>query len=109
MGGPQGSHLGAVVYVLLWVSLHGIASLAGLEMLNFDLNVCRWLAWACDAIDFFSVSLNIVNLQAQFGRSTHAIVSYIPETSYYILLSFLLGPDDIYHPHAVVPFHWRCK
>lgn len=41
------------------------------------LNFLSWLAWTCDAIDFFSVSLTIVNLQKQFNRSTHDIVSHI--------------------------------
>lgn len=35
----------------------------------------RWLAWTCDAIDFFSVSLSVIHLQEQFGKSTHTIVS----------------------------------
>ena len=34
----------------------------------------RWLAWACDAIDFFSVSLSVTSLTKQFNRSTHDIV-----------------------------------
>lgn len=33
-----------------------------------------WLAWTCDAIDFFSVSLSVAHLQTQFDRSTHDIV-----------------------------------
>ena len=74
MGGPQKSHLDAVGSLLLWVcyALGGLASRA----LILILTPHRWLAWACDAIDFFSVSLNIVNLEAQFNRSTHDLVSY---------------------------------
>ena len=34
----------------------------------------RWLAWTCDAIDFFSVSLNITALQNQFNEPTSRIV-----------------------------------
>ena len=34
----------------------------------------RWLAWACDAIDFFSVSLSVISLTKQFDRSTTKIV-----------------------------------
>lgn len=34
-----------------------------------------WLAWTCDAIDFFSVTLSVTGLQTQFGKSTHDIVS----------------------------------
>jgi SHS family lactate transporter-like MFS transporter len=33
-----------------------------------------WLAWTCDAIDFFSVSLSVPALVDQFGKSTHDIV-----------------------------------
>ena len=36
-----------------------------------------WLAWKCDAIDFFSVSLVVTHLQTQFNRSTHDIVLFL--------------------------------
>ncbi|KAF5317688.1 hypothetical protein D9619_012533 [Psilocybe cf. subviscida] len=39
-----------------------------------------WLAWTCDAIDFFSVSLSVTHLQEQFGKSTHAITTSITLT-----------------------------
>ncbi|OSD07464.1 carboxylic acid transporter [Trametes coccinea BRFM310] len=39
-----------------------------------------WLAWTCDAIDFFSVSLSVTRLQDQFGRSTHDITTAITLT-----------------------------
>ncbi|KAI0667769.1 MFS general substrate transporter [Trametes maxima] len=39
-----------------------------------------WLAWTCDAIDFFSVSLSVNRLQTQFGRSTHDITTAITLT-----------------------------
>ena len=29
----------------------------------------RWLAWTCDAIDFFSVSLSVTRLQQQFHKA----------------------------------------
>jgi hypothetical protein len=29
---------------------------------------CRWLAWTCDAIDFFSVALTVPLLQIQFDK-----------------------------------------
>ncbi len=29
----------------------------------------RWLAWSCDAIDFFSVSLSVTRLQKQFNKA----------------------------------------
>jgi SHS family lactate transporter-like MFS transporter len=35
----------------------------------------RWLAWTCDAIDFFSVSLSVERLVEQFpGKNVHDIV-----------------------------------
>ncbi|KIK65072.1 hypothetical protein GYMLUDRAFT_56537 [Collybiopsis luxurians FD-317 M1] len=39
-----------------------------------------WLAWSCDAIDFFSVSLSVTNLSKQFGRDTTAITQAITLT-----------------------------
>jgi len=39
-----------------------------------------WLAWSCDAIDFFSVSLSITRLEAQFNRPTHDITTAITLT-----------------------------
>ncbi|TBU41592.1 MFS general substrate transporter [Dichomitus squalens] len=39
-----------------------------------------WLAWTCDAIDFFSVSLSVTNLQHQFGKNTHTISTAITLT-----------------------------
>ena len=61
---------------------------------HFDLNfsIChRWLAWSCDAIDFFSVSLTITNLEKQFNRSTHDIVSYVSPVVSFHFLSFSSG------------------
>ena len=31
--------------------------------------VIRWLAWTCDAIDFFNVALSVTNLQKQFHQA----------------------------------------
>ncbi|KAF9078731.1 MFS general substrate transporter [Rhodocollybia butyracea] len=39
-----------------------------------------WLAWSCDAIDFFSVSLSVNALSAQFGKSTTKITQAITLT-----------------------------
>ncbi|KAI0629743.1 carboxylic acid transporter [Trametes polyzona] len=39
-----------------------------------------WLAWTCDAIDFFSVSLSVDRLQHQFGKTTHDITTAITLT-----------------------------
>lgn len=39
-----------------------------------------WLAWSCDAIDFFSVSLSVTNLQEAFGKSAHTITTSITLT-----------------------------
>ncbi|EDR01408.1 uncharacterized protein LACBIDRAFT_333263 [Laccaria bicolor S238N-H82] len=41
---------------------------------------CGWLAWTCDAIDFFSVSLSVTHLQNQFNKSTHDITTAITLT-----------------------------
>jgi predicted small integral membrane protein len=29
-----------------------------------------WLAWTCDAIDFFNVALSVTNLQEQFHQAS---------------------------------------
>jgi SHS family lactate transporter-like MFS transporter len=42
--------------------------------------IYRWLAWTCDAIDFFSVSLSVTNLQAQFHKSAIDITTAITLT-----------------------------
>jgi SHS family lactate transporter-like MFS transporter len=34
----------------------------------------RLLAWTCDALDFFSVSLSVTSLETQFGQSSSSIV-----------------------------------
>ncbi|EGO19231.1 carboxylic acid transporter protein [Serpula lacrymans var. lacrymans S7.9] len=39
-----------------------------------------WLAWTCDAIDFFSVSLAVTPLATQFGKSTATITTSITLT-----------------------------
>ncbi|KAF9014018.1 carboxylic acid transporter protein [Cyathus striatus] len=39
-----------------------------------------WLAWTCDAIDFFSVSLSVTHLQTQFNKPTSDITTAITLT-----------------------------
>ncbi|KAI0338985.1 MFS general substrate transporter [Trametopsis cervina] len=39
-----------------------------------------WLAWTCDAVDFFSVSLSVTRLQNQFHKQTHDITTAITLT-----------------------------
>ncbi|KAF8342266.1 carboxylic acid transporter protein [Cantharellus anzutake] len=39
-----------------------------------------WLAWTCDAIDFFSVSLQVTRLSQQFHRNVHDITTSITLT-----------------------------
>ncbi|GJE88848.1 MFS general substrate transporter [Phanerochaete sordida] len=39
-----------------------------------------WLAWTCDAVDFFSVSLSVTNLQNQFHKDTNHITTAITLT-----------------------------
>ena len=50
-----------------------LASLTAVQWLQI---FCGWLAWTCDAIDFFSVSLSVTALQKQFGKSTNDIVRF---------------------------------
>ncbi|KZV81946.1 MFS general substrate transporter [Exidia glandulosa HHB12029] len=39
-----------------------------------------WLAWTCDAVDFFSVSLSVSLLEEQFGKDTSDITESITLT-----------------------------
>jgi len=76
----------------------------------FDLRLYSWLAWLCDAIDFFTVSLTVVRLGTQFNRSTHDIVSLICSNSpHCTLLTFLHEPDDCHYPHLIAPSRWCRK
>ncbi|KAF9648136.1 MFS general substrate transporter [Thelephora ganbajun] len=54
--------------------------LASLTWTQWGLFFSGWLAWTCDAIDFFTVSLTLVNLQKQFNRSTHDLTTSITLT-----------------------------
>ncbi|KAJ3510375.1 hypothetical protein NLJ89_g4715 [Agrocybe chaxingu] len=54
-----------------------LASLTWLQWAQF---LSGWFAWTCDAIDFFSVSLSVVHLREQFGKTTHEITTAITLT-----------------------------
>jgi len=54
-----------------------LAELTWLQWLQF---FSGWLAWTVDAIDFFSVSLNVTALGHKFGRDTHDITTAITLT-----------------------------
>jgi hypothetical protein len=41
-----------------------------------------WLAWMCDALDFFSVGLSVPALGTQFNKDTTDIVRTFPMLSY---------------------------
>ncbi|KAF8074168.1 MFS general substrate transporter [Lyophyllum atratum] len=54
--------------------------LAGLTWVQWALFFSGWLAWTCDAIDFFSVSLSVSRLEVQFDKKTHDITTAITLT-----------------------------
>ncbi|KAK0221270.1 carboxylic acid transporter [Armillaria fumosa] len=54
--------------------------LAGLSWIQWAHFFSGWLAWTCDAIDFFSVSLTVSRLAAQFGKQTSDITTAITLT-----------------------------
>ncbi|TFK97859.1 major facilitator superfamily domain-containing protein [Pterulicium gracile] len=54
--------------------------LGSLTKLQWAMFISGWLAWTCDGIDFFSVSLSIHNLAEDFNRSTHTITTSITLT-----------------------------
>ena len=49
-----------------------IVSLTPLQILQV---FCGWFAWACDAIDFFTVVFSVTALEEAFDKSTETIVS----------------------------------
>jgi SHS family lactate transporter-like MFS transporter len=54
--------------------------LKSLTWLQWAMFASGWLAWTCDGIDFFSVSLSVKNLTRQFDRDTHTITTSITLT-----------------------------
>ncbi|KAF9049224.1 carboxylic acid transporter protein [Hymenopellis radicata] len=54
-----------------------LASLTWIQWAHFW---SGWLAWSCDAIDFFSVSLTVTRLADQFGKQTTDITEAITLT-----------------------------
>lgn len=66
--------MGAMATVLLRVRMRVALS----EMLCSLCLPFSWLAWTCDALDFFSVSLSVTALEKQFGKSAHTIVRVHP-------------------------------
>jgi hypothetical protein len=71
---PPLAHMGPVGTLLDWVRF---ALRDKLSVVADDAGRCRWLAWTCDAIDFFSVSLSVTLLQDSFHKSAASIVSLI--------------------------------
>ncbi|KIL56985.1 hypothetical protein M378DRAFT_1031639 [Amanita muscaria Koide BX008] len=57
--------------------LQVLGSLSWLQWAQF---FAGWLAWSCDAIDFFSVSLNTSSLQVEFNKTTAQITEAITLT-----------------------------
>ncbi|KII86733.1 hypothetical protein PLICRDRAFT_665144 [Plicaturopsis crispa FD-325 SS-3] len=51
-----------------------------LTLMNWLHFFSGWLAWTCDAIDFFSVSLSVTHLKDQFGKSVSDITFAITLT-----------------------------
>ncbi|KAM5539486.1 hypothetical protein V8D89_006938 [Ganoderma adspersum] len=57
--------------------LEALASLTWVQWGHFW---SGWLAWTCDAIDFFSVSLSVSRLQTQFNKNASEITTAITLT-----------------------------
>jgi SHS family lactate transporter-like MFS transporter len=51
-----------------------------ITLVQWALFFSGWLAWTCDAIDFFSVSLSVTNLETTFNKSAHQITTAITLT-----------------------------
>ena len=66
-----------------WHSSPPNGLISGSGELNFVCGVAyvhaysiSWLAWTCDALDFFTVSLTLSLLATQFGVATSTIVRF---------------------------------
>ncbi|KAG7439633.1 MFS general substrate transporter [Guyanagaster necrorhizus] len=57
-----------------------LTALAGLSWIQWAHFFSGWLAWTCDAIDFFSVSLTVSRLATQFDKKTADITTAITLT-----------------------------
>ncbi|KAG9078507.1 hypothetical protein FRC06_008324 [Ceratobasidium sp. 370] len=55
-------------------------TLRKLTFVQWALFFSGWLAWTCDAIDFFSVSLSVTRLTEQFGKTTNDLTTSITLT-----------------------------
>jgi hypothetical protein len=58
----------------------------------------RWMAWTCDAIDFFSVSLSVTNLEKQFDKTAHDITTAITLTLLFRSLGAVSVVTQLYRP-----------
>ncbi|KAI0695981.1 MFS general substrate transporter, partial [Cytidiella melzeri] len=57
-----------------------LEAMATITWTQWALLMSGWLAWTCDAVDFFSVSLSVTRLTVQFHRPTHDITTAITLT-----------------------------
>ena len=67
-----------------------------------------WLAWTCDALDFFTVSLTLSSLAAQFGVATSEIVRFDRRIIICIPSQLMAYIDDRHHAHLALQIGWRC-
>ncbi|KAM0791387.1 hypothetical protein ACM66B_005852 [Microbotryomycetes sp. NB124-2] len=61
-------------------STNPIKLLGSLSLLQAAFFVSGWLAWTCDAIDFFALSLSVTRLVEQFDKKAHDITTAITLT-----------------------------
>ncbi|KAK4054452.1 hypothetical protein OIV83_000946 [Microbotryomycetes sp. JL201] len=61
-------------------SVSPIKLLGSMSLLQGAFFVSAWLAWTCDAIDFFALSLSVTRLVEQFDRKAHDITTAITLT-----------------------------
>ncbi|KAK4700378.1 MFS transporter, SHS family, lactate transporter, partial [Phenoliferia sp. Uapishka_3] len=61
-------------------STNPITLMRSLSLVQWLLFLSGWLAWTCDAIDFFAVSLSVVRLEEAFKQSAHAVTTSITLT-----------------------------
>lgn len=98
-----------------WVQFWS-GSVPSLVSCHHHLNACftSWLAWTCDAIDFFAVSLTVNLLAKQFNQSTTSIVRFFGPSFAACALMYIAVTDDRYNVDPFIPtcrcceHHSRC-
>ena len=90
----------ATITWLQWAMfLSGHVNFPWITSRSFAHRFFRSLAWICDALDFFSVSLSVTSLEKQFNRKSGTIVTqfFFPFARYCSLFAYRLDRRLLSH------------